>query len=69
MDITLKEIPDGITEEQLQEWCEILVKRQTDINISANPAVIEATNKANAEVDKFRKANGLKAIYTKEEVE
>ena len=68
MDVTIKGIPEGITEAQVKEWCAVLVEKFNNQKIDAVPAVIAATEEAKTSIDTFRVANALTAKFAKEEV-
>jgi len=59
MDVTILGIPDGITEEQVKEWCSVLVERKINADLNANPAVAAATAKAKEDIDAYRASVGL----------
>lgn len=58
-DITLKDIPDGVTEQQVKEWVAILIERIETAKINQNPVIVQATKEAQTTIDGFRKANAL----------
>jgi len=60
-------IPKGISEAEVKEWLSILVERKVNQEMNSNPAVIEATTKAKAEIDTFRKSIGLEPKFEKVE--
>ena len=58
-DITIKNVPDGITDAQVQEWNAILIERFYNAKINQIPEVVQATEVAKTGIDSFRKANTL----------
>ena len=68
-DVTLKDIPDGVSEQQVQEWVAILVERYETAKINQNPVIVQATKEAQTSIDLFRKANALQTKFNIEEVE
>lgn len=68
-DITIKNIPDGISTEQVQEWVGILVERFQSAKINQIPEVKTATDNAQAAIDTYRKANLLKPKFEKVETQ
>lgn len=63
MDVTLKDIPDGITEQQVKEWVSVLIERFHTTKIQKIPELVAAQEIAKASVDSFRTANELTAKY------
>lgn len=68
VDVTIKNIPSGITEEQIVEWVSILVERKYNAEIQKIPALVEAQETAKTEIDSFRIANKLKTKYVVKEI-
>ena len=65
MDITLKDIPDGITEQDIKEWTSILIERYHNAKIQAIPELVAANDKAKADVNAYRVSNALPPKGTK----
>ena len=63
MDVTIKSIPDGISEEQVKEWVNVLVERHFNTQIQKIPELVSATEKAKTDIDEYRTANLLKAKF------
>jgi len=63
MNLEIKNIPDEITEQQLKEWCGVLVERFYNQKISQIPEFVSAAKKAKTDIDSFRKANDLAAKF------
>ena len=74
MDVTIKSIPDTLTEKEVCEWVEVLVKRQENKirsgdNIDDMKPVTAAQITAGKKVfDDFKKANNLEAVELSEDV-
>lgn len=66
MDITLKNIPIGISEEQIKEWVAMFVEQHQTNMINQIPEVVAATKSAQVNIDGFRKANSLKPRFEQE---
>jgi hypothetical protein len=64
MDMTLKGIPEGISEEQVKEWVNVLIERKCNQTIQKIPELVVAQENAKKEIDAFRTANSLKAKFT-----
>jgi allophanate hydrolase subunit 1 len=64
-DITLKGVPDGISEQQVKEWTSILIERYHQQKIQQIPELVAATTSAQVEVDSFRVQNALTPKYEK----
>lgn len=58
-DITLKDVPAGISEAQCREWVSILVERMENQKVNQIPEVTAAVKSAQTNIDSFRKANAL----------
>ena len=69
MDVTIKSIPDGISEEQVKEWISVLIERHFNSQIQKIPELVSATEKAKTDIDEYRTANLLKAKYAVEKEE
>jgi hypothetical protein len=65
MDVTLKNIPDEITEAQVKEWVGVLVERYHNNKLNTIPAVVTAAENAKSQIDSFRSANALEAKFSK----
>jgi hypothetical protein len=59
MDVTIKGIPEAITEAQVKEWCAVLIERFENQKANSIPEVIAAIESAKTTIDSFRKANSL----------
>jgi hypothetical protein len=59
MDITIKDIPNEISEEKVKEWVSVLVERYHNAKLNEVKAVVDATTSFKTDVDTFRKANSL----------
>lgn len=68
MDVTIKDIPSGISAEQIMEWVSIFVKRYEEQKVNEIPEIKLAVETMKTTVDSFRKANALKELYKVEEV-
>jgi hypothetical protein len=64
MDMEIKGIPDGITKENVLEWCNVLVERFYNQKIQAIPELVSAQEKAKTDIDAYRVSNNLSAKYT-----
>jgi uncharacterized GH25 family protein len=67
-DVTIKGVPDGISEQQVQEWVAILVERAENAKVNQIKEVKEAVTESQKSIDSFRKANSLSAKFEKAEV-
>ena len=67
MDLTIKGIPEGITEAQVKEWCGVLIERYENQKVNQIEAVKTATEAARNNIDAFRKANALIPKFEKVE--
>lgn len=66
MDITIKNLPDYLTEAKVMEWVSVLVER----NVNSTLVVPEADiKKAKTDIDAFRVDNHLPEKYTAAEKE
>ena len=66
MDVTIKNIPEMVSETEVKEWVAILIQRKYEQSITPPQEIIET---ARTNIDVFRKANTLKALFEKEIVE
>ena len=62
VDVTIKSVPEGITEKEVTEWVAILVERKEQQKL-APPA--DKVTVAQTTVDSFREANNLEKKYSK----
>ena len=69
MDVTIKGIPETLSEQQVLEWCSVLIERQENAKIQAIPALVTAQDAAKVTVDTFRTANSLEAKFAPKEAE
>jgi len=74
MDVTIKSIPDTLTEKEVCEWVEVLVKRQEN-KISSGDSIDDMKPVTAAQItagkkvfDDFKKANNLEAVELSEDV-
>ena len=67
MDLEIKGIPAGITEQQVREWVAILVERFENQKLNQIQAVSDAVKTSQANIDTFRKANTLTPKFEKVE--
>jgi hypothetical protein len=58
-DVTIKDVPAGISEKQVQEWVSILIERSENAKVNQIPEVTAAVKDAQTNIDTFRKANNL----------
>ncbi len=58
-------LPAGITEQEMKEWCAILVERKVNADLNANVEVAKATAKAKEDIDTYRKSVGLAPKFEK----
>ena len=61
MDVTIKGLPDGITEKEVKEFVSILVARK--LKAQVKPQIEAALKPAQESLDVFRKANNLDAKF------
>ena len=66
MDVTIKSIPDGISEEQVKEWISVLIERHFNSQIQKIPELVSATEQAKTDIDAYRVANTLKTKFVEE---
>jgi hypothetical protein len=66
-DVLLKNVPDGIEEQQVQEWNAVLIERFYNAKINQIPEVVQATEIAKTGIDEFRTANKLQAKFAQEQ--
>jgi len=62
-------LPSGISEQEMKEWCAILVERKVNAELNANVEVAKATAKAKEDIDAYRKSVGLSAKFEVVKVE
>ena len=62
-------LPAGISEQEMKEWCAILVERKVNAELNANVAVAAATAKAKEDIDAYRLSVGLPLKFKKEEIQ
>jgi hypothetical protein len=67
MDITIKGIPEGVSEAQVKEWVAILIERFENQKVNQIQAVKDAVVTAQTGIDGFRSSNGLALKFKKEE--
>ena len=67
-DLTVKGIPDGVTDAQVFEFVGVLVERYENAKVNAIPEVSTAIKAAQVGIDSFRVANSLAAKFSKEPV-
>lgn len=65
-DYTIKDVPSIITEQELKEWVGALVERKHLMAIQSIPELQTAQKKAQDDIDFYRIANGLSAMYAVE---
>ena len=69
-DVVIKGVPEEISDQQLTEWCSVLIERYENAKLNQIQAVSEAVKTTQTNIDVFRKANSLDAKYeVKEEKE
>ena len=76
MDITIKSIPDGITEKEVCEWVEILIKRKerqgldigSDLD-NVKSITQEQIDTAKKVVTDYKKDNNITAVAVEEPIE
>jgi len=61
------EIPQGITEQEAKEWLAILHERKINKEVNDNPVVKAVAQKAQEDIDAYRKAVGLAPKFAKVE--
>jgi len=59
----LRNIPEGITEEQVKEWVAVLVERFENAKVNQIPEVTVAVKNAQENIDGFRTANALSSKF------
>ena len=67
MDITIKGIPEGVSEAQVKDWVAVLIERFENAKVNQIQAVREAVVAAQTGIDGFRKANALTPKFEKVE--
>ena len=67
MDVTVKGLPDGITEVQVKDWVGVLVERYENAKVNQIKEVSDAVKAAQVSIDTFRKANSLAPKFEKAE--
>lgn len=59
MNVTIKDLPDDMTEENVLKWVGVLVERHHNAKIASLPAVVTATNAAKTQIDTFKTSNKI----------
>lgn len=67
MDVTIKDVPSGISEADVVEWVSILVERKKSAELK--PQMDAVLKPAQDEVDAYRVANKLTPKFTAVEAE
>jgi hypothetical protein len=68
-DITIKNVPDEIRDEQVMEFVAVLVGRFHDAKVNSIPEVATAIKAAQTGIDSFRVANSLPPKFPAKPVE
>lgn len=68
LDVTVKDLPDGISEANVKEWVAVLVERYHTQKVQQIPEFVAASTQAKADIDAFRKANALEEKFKTEAV-
>ena len=66
-DITIKNVPKEISDEQVMEFVAVLVGRYHDAKLNSIPEVSAAIKAGQTGIDSFRTANALAPKFTKVE--
>ena len=64
-DVTVKNIPDGISDEQVFNFVGVLVERYHNAKVNEVPEVKLAVTTAQTGIDSYLKANGMKPKFEK----
>jgi hypothetical protein len=66
-DITIKNIPDEVSDVEVLDFVAALIERYHDAKLSAIPEVVAAIKSVRAGIDSFRTANALAPKFAKVE--
>ena len=67
MDVTVKGLPEGLSEAQVKDWVGVLVERFENTKVNQIKEVSDAVKAAQVSIDAFRKANSLTPKFEKAE--